>query len=113
MYDYERARRVADLLKSLLNHPGETWDKKEIESMRIDVDCGEYENPLGNIIAMGIDSEQGFDARQIETLNALVKLMHLEDSEWVLKLREWENNHSTHIKDPALPAGFKVHQNDS
>jgi hypothetical protein len=94
MYDYERALKVADLLTYLLKHPAKSWGKEEIDSMRIDVECGEYENPFGNIIAMGFDSEEGFDAIQVETLNALTKLMNLENSDWVVKLREWQRSHA-------------------
>jgi hypothetical protein len=94
MYDYQRALKVADLLTYLLDHPSRSWEKREVDSMRIDVECGEYENPFGNTIAMGLHSAEGFDATQIETLNTLIELMDLEGHEWVLKLRQWQATHS-------------------
>jgi hypothetical protein len=93
MTDDERDQKTFDLLMSLLDHPSRSWEKREVDSMRIDVECGEYENPFGNIIAMGLHSAEGFDATQIETLNTLIELMDLEGHEWVLKLREWQATH--------------------
>jgi hypothetical protein len=91
MRDYQTFDTIVDLLMSLVDHPGASWDKVEVDSMRIDVNCGEYENPLLNIIAMAHQSKEGLDAGQLEKLNNLIGLMNLEGSKWVIKLRQYEH----------------------
>ena len=92
MNDDERDQKVFDLLLSLLNSPAEDWDKRQVDDMRLSVECGEYGVPLENLIALGLTSHQGFDAMQLEALNTLIDLMSLEDSLWVLKLRHYERD---------------------
>jgi hypothetical protein len=90
--DDERDQKVVDLLMSLLDHPAESWEKGQVDDMRLEVECGEYENPFANLIATGLKHKEGFTASQIEMLNTLIELMDLEDSKWVLKLRQWQKN---------------------
>jgi hypothetical protein len=90
MDDDERDQKVFDLLLSLLDYPAASWDKEQLDSMRTDVECGEYGCPLENLIAMGLDSQEGFDATQTETINTLIALMEMNDSQWVVKLRAWQ-----------------------
>jgi hypothetical protein len=95
MTDDDISNTIVDLLMSLLEHPGASWPKYMVDSLHTDVNCGEYENPLRNIIAMGLQSEEGFDASQLEKLNTLIGLMNLEGSEWVIKLRQYECGQQT------------------
>jgi hypothetical protein len=92
--DDERDQQLSELLMSILDSPTESWDKSDIDDMREATECGEYEVALTNLIAAGLQSDEGFTDSQRGTLNALIKLMDLEDSEWVLKLQEWQATHS-------------------
>jgi hypothetical protein len=94
MIDDERDQKVVDLLLLILDHPAESWDKAQVDDMRLEVECGEYENPFTNLIATGLQADEGFTPDQMKTLNTLIQLMNLENSEWVQKLRAWEGNHS-------------------
>jgi hypothetical protein len=98
MYDFHKFETIVALLMFLVDHPTASWAKGDLDDARIDIECGEYENPLGNIIAMGLQSEEGFDAGQLEKLNTLIGLMNLEGSDWVIKLRQYERNKQTITK---------------
>ena len=90
MDESERDQRVFDLLLSLLDSPDKEWDKRQVDDMRLDVECGEYGCPFENIIALGLASRKSFSAAHLLTLHSLASLMGLGDSPWVIKLRQYE-----------------------
>jgi hypothetical protein len=90
VYDFHKFETIVELLMFLVDHPAASWDKGELAALRVDIECGEYETPLQDVIAMGLQSKEGFDPRQLEKLDTLISLMRLEDSPWVIKLREYE-----------------------
>jgi hypothetical protein len=81
VHDYETLQTTAALLICLLDNPTSSWDKEGLDDLRLEVGCGEYEDSFTNLIALGLQSKEGFDAAQLEKLNTLIRLMNLECSD--------------------------------
>jgi hypothetical protein len=90
---------IIDLLTTLIDSLSQGWEPWELSSMRRHVHVGEYGEPLENIIAGGLQSEDGFDANQMVQIEALISLMEMEDSEWVGKLRQFQRGEDITFDD--------------
>jgi hypothetical protein len=98
----ENIGNIIDLLTSLIDGLSQSWEEWELEYMRTSVECGEYGEPLENIIATGLQSGDGFGANQLEQIEALITLTGKEDSEWVGKLRQFQRGEDITFDDITL-----------
>ncbi len=99
MSEPDDSDEIIDLLTSLIDSLAQYWDIGELHYMRTSVECGEYGEPLENLIATGLKSGAGFDADQTGQIETLISLMEMEDSEWVGKLRQFQRGEDITFDD--------------
>jgi hypothetical protein len=99
MSESEDINKIIDLLTSLIDSLAHYWDTRELNYMRTSVECGEYGEPLENLIATGLKSGDAFDADQTSQIETLITLTGMEDSEWVGKLRQFQRGEDTTFDD--------------
>ncbi len=99
MSEADDINRIIDLLTSLIDGLTQYWDSRELNYMRTSVECGEYGDPLENIIATGLQSGDGFSVSQIDQIETLITLMDMESSEWVGKLRQFQRGEDITFDD--------------
>jgi hypothetical protein len=102
MSELENINKIIDLLTSLIDSLAQYWDKRELNYMRTSVECGEYGEPLKNLIATGLKSGDGFGANQMAQIETLITLTGMEDSEWVGKLRQFQRGEDITFDDITL-----------
>ncbi len=102
MSEPDDSDEIIDLLTALIDSLSQGWEPWELNSMRRHVRFGEYGIPLENIIAGGLQSGNGFDASQIDRIEALISLMEMESSDCVGKLRQFQRGGDITFDDIAL-----------
>jgi hypothetical protein len=88
MVDLIKLAKLRQTFADLLDDLALTWPAKGIDYVREIVGHGVYGDALENLIAIELEDGVGLSRDHVRTIEALAAMMEMEDSPWVVRLRE-------------------------
>ncbi|MBN9560050.1 MAG: hypothetical protein J0H14_04885 [Alphaproteobacteria bacterium] len=88
MIDHAHPDQLHQLFTSLLHELSAAWPKQDLEYVLEEIDHGEYEDALENLIALGLRNGRGFGPDGTRQVEALAAAMGMENSSFVGQLRK-------------------------